>query len=542
MSLKNILSHITGTPQTEPLPHVPMVQNSAGGFVFAVDAWQRLDRFLVLGVDGGSYYASERKLTKENATAVARCVSLDGARTVARIVAISEAGRAPKNDPAILALAIALKTGGLETRRLAAAAVPRVCRTATMLFALVDAVKAFGGFGRVTDRALERWYVEKSDADLALQLCKYPQRNGWSHRDLLRKAKPVPVTESQKQLFAWAVGKPAQLDASPLLQGVEAAKAASTSAEVASIIKTHRLPRECVPTTHLGDRGVWLALLESGMPLHALVRNLGKMTAVGALSPLSSTTAQVVARLRDPRQLKSARLHPLSILVAQRVYASGHGDKGSLSWTPVPEIVAALESAFRLAFDAVEPAGKRFLLGLDVSGSMGAGRVAGSPLTPREAAAAMALVLTSTEPRSVTTAFTSAGSSSWASPANAKNPISLLPLQASMTLAQAIAMTSNLPFGATDCALPMRYAAEKKLEVDCFVVLTDNETWAGDVHPVKALQAYRKQSGINARLVVVAMVSNGFTIADPNDAGMLDVVGFDTATPSVLSSFARGDA
>ena len=142
----------------------------------------------------------------------------------------------------------------------------------------------------------------------------------------------------------------------------------------------------------------------------------------------------------------------------------------------------------------------------------------------------------------------SAGAGAWSPTVTTKrssmgtgNGISPLPLQASSTLAQAIAMTSDLPFGATDCALPMRYALEKHLEVDCFVVLTDNETWAGDVHPVKALAAYRKQTGIAARLVVVGMVSNGFTIADKDDAGMLDVVGFDTATPSLISAFARGD-
>jgi 60 kDa SS-A/Ro ribonucleoprotein len=33
---------------------------------------------------------------------------------------------------------------------------------------------------------------------------------------------------------------------------------------------------------------------------------------------------------------------------------------------------------------------------------------------------------------------------------------------------------------------------------------------------------------------------NGFSIADPNDPGMLDVVGFDTATPQLVSDFARG--
>ena len=37
----------------------------------------------------------------------------------------------------------------------------------------------------------------------------------------------------------------------------------------------------------------------------------------------------------------------------------------------------------------------------------------------------------------------------------------------------------------------------------------------------------------------IFMVSNGFTIADPRDRGMLDVVGFDTATPQLISDFAR---
>jgi 60 kDa SS-A/Ro ribonucleoprotein len=34
------------------------------------------------------------------------------------------------------------------------------------------------------------------------------------------------------------------------------------------------------------------------------------------------------------------------------------------------------------------------------------------------------------------------------------------------------------------------------------------------------------------------MVANEFSIARPDDAGQLDVVGFDTATPQVLSDFA----
>ena len=72
------------------------------------------------------------------------------------------------------------------------------------------------------------------------------------------------------------------------------------------------------------------------------------------------------------------------------------------------------------------------------------------------------------------------------------------------------------------------------------MIYTDTETWAGDVHPAQALRDYRQRIRHRARLVVVGMVSNGFTIADPDDRRMLDVVGFDTATPQLITDFARG--
>lgn len=92
----------------------------------------------------------------------------------------------------------------------------------------------------------------------------------------------------------------------------------------------------------------------------------------------------------------------------------------------------------------------------------------------------------------------------------------------------------------TGRALPMLYARERGLAIDLFVIYTDSETWAGTIHPDQALRRYRESNGIAAKLVVVGMTSNGFTIADPNDAGMLDVVGFDSAAPAVIVSFARG--
>jgi 60 kDa SS-A/Ro ribonucleoprotein len=116
-------------------------------------------------------------------------------------------------------------------------------------------------------------------------------------------------------------------------------------------------------------------------------------------------------------------------------------------------------------------------------------------------------------------------------------PLAISPRQ---RLDDVVKTVSDLPFGGTDCALPMLYAQAHELEIDTFAIYTDSETWAGSIHPAQALQDYRQASGIAARLVVVGMVSNGFSIADPADPGMLDVVGFDTATPQLISDFARG--
>ena len=122
------------TPQSQPIPGTAQVRNDNAGYVWAVDDWARLDRFLILGSEGGTFYATERKLTRESAAAVLRCIAADGARVVERIVAVSEAGRAPKNDPAIFALALAASQGNDETRRAALVALPRVCRIEGLVF------------------------------------------------------------------------------------------------------------------------------------------------------------------------------------------------------------------------------------------------------------------------------------------------------------------------------------------------------------------------------------------------------------------------
>jgi 60 kDa SS-A/Ro ribonucleoprotein len=485
---------------------------------------------LVLGSEGGTYYIQPRALTLENANAVMRCLESDGVRVVSRVVEISEAGRAPKNDPALFVLAMAAGLGDAAARKAALEALPRVARTGTHLFHFLSFVENFRGWGRALRRAVGAWYTDKEAGQLAYQAVKYQQRDGWSHRDALRLAHPAAPTPQHDAIFHWitqgweGVGvDPHPEEALRLIWAMERAKAVTQETEVVQLITDYRLPWEAIPTQWLASPQVWDALLPQ-MPMTALIRNLARMTANGLLAPLSDATQFVIERLADADRLQRARLHPIAVLAALMTYQQGQGTRGKLTWQPLPRIVDALDNAFYHSFGNVTPSGKRLVLALDVSGSMTWGMVGGvAGLTPRVASAAMALVTAATEQHYAMVAFS-----------HEMVPLNISPRQ---RLDDVIKVTDNLPFGRTDCALPMLWALENKVSADAFIVYTDSETWFGQTHPVQALAQYREKMGIPAKLVVVGMVSNGFTIADPNDAGMLDVVGFDTATPQIISDF-----
>ena len=532
------------TSQSERIPGTNQVLNAAGGYTWQLDDWARLDRFLVLGTEGGTYYAGERELTIDNAHTVARCIAADGPRTIARIVDISVAGRAPKNDPAIFSLAMAAKLGDEPTRRAAYAALPKVCRIGTHLMHFAEYAQGFGGWGRGMRKAVGSWFNTKPATDLAFQLAKYQSRDGWSNRDLLRLAHPRAASPSHDRLFAWAVkgelpegalGDPA----CELIVAMTELKKLEAPREAAKLIAAKRIPRECVPTELLTHPEIWEALLEA-MPMTAMIRNLATMTRVGVIAPMSAATHKVVAQLRDAQRLAKARIHPIAVLAALLTYKSGRSVRGTGTWTPVPAILDALDAAFYASFGIVEPAGKRMLLALDVSGSMGSGTIAGVPgLTPRVATAAMSLVTAATEREHAFIAFTSASGGYGGQWGGGESGITSLSISPRQRLDDVTAAVDKLPMGGTDCALPMIWAQKHRVDVDTFCVYTDNETWAGNVHPAQALRAYRDARGIPAKLVVVGMTSTGFSVADPNDAGMIDVVGFDTSTPPVIADFAR---
>jgi len=549
------------TPQSQPIPGSDQIRNSGGGYSWQVDDWQRLDRFLILGAEGGTYYIGERDLVKQNHDSIVCCIREDGVRAVKRIVEISESGRAPKNDPAIFALALVATHGKDDAKADAFANLSKVCRTGTHLFHFAEYVNAMRGWGRGLRKAVARWYLDREPSDLALQVVKYQQRDGWSHGDLLRLAHPAPVQPKQQAILRWALtgmdgiaqvrtvkrringvereSTYAAVGELPrIIEAFEQAKHALNKAEIVKLITEFDLPREAIPTQWLNEVEVWDALLQR-MPLTAMIRNLSKMTSIGLLKPFSTAAKLVVEKLRNEQALKRARVHPMSILIAEKIYAQGQGDKGKLKWEPVGKIVDALDDAFYATFANVEPCGKPLLLALDVSGSMACSFIAGSCLTAREASAAMALITAATEPEHEIVAFSAGPHGFGGMHGGGESGITPVAISPRMRLPDVIKHIEAIPMGGTDCALPMVWARRNKLNVAGFITYTDSETWAGDIHPAQALRNYRDEFIADAKAVVVGMTSNGFTLADPNDRGMLDVVGFDTTAPAVISDFVR---
>jgi len=557
--MADILTSIStrSTPQHQKA-RLEQVQNAAGGYVFEISDEARLHRFLTLGTADSTYYTSAKDLTRENADVLFRAIAADPVKVINHIVEISVAGRAPKQNPALFALAVAASHGTDDARRTALAVLPQVARTGSTLFTFIKYAEQFRGWGPAFVKAIARWYNEKPVDQVAYQVLKYRNRENMRHDDVLRQAHPVGDA-AHNALYNWLAatspsagtrrkahgegrdlyGNPVDTPLPELVEAYRRLRSATHVRDVLAVLNDNgNISWEMIPDEYLNEALVWESLISHTLPQTALLRQLPRITNLN----LGSGTMKLVAdQLQNPEVLKRARVHPVDVLVAQKTYAQGHGEKGKLNWTPHRRITDALDAAFYASYGAVEPANKRTLIALDVSLSM-AGKVAdwldcsGLPLAPREACAAISLVTANTEKDYRVAGFCSGG---WQRGiGRGGRGLTELDISPRRRLDDVVRYISQLSAGGTDVALPMLWAAANKVAIDTFTVWTDNETWAGDVHPYQALEQYRQKMGIDAKLVVVAMTATGTSVCDPRDPlRQMDISGFDSTVPQLIADF-----
>jgi hypothetical protein len=346
------------------------------------------------------------------------------------------------------------------------------------------------------------------------------------------------------------------IDTAVYLKAIMEIEACTTSVadlyKALKLVRDHGLVREQIPTHLLNSSDVWTELLKSkgangkqnGMPLEALMRNLGKLSSLPNFMP--TNTEFICARLSSDEDIQKSRIHPFKALIASKIYGMGKALKGALAWTVSPRVHDQLTTTFMRSFKNVAPTGRRYMAALDVSGSMSVACMGCPAISCRQASAALAHILYETEPHVYVRGFTSSTTSGYSissrpvSPDDGFRNFDHL-VRRGMTLDQFIRAT-DAPYGATDCSLPMLRAIDENLDVDVFIIMTDNETFAGKVHPQVALENYRKHANKpDAKLIVVGMTANSLTIADPNDRNTLNLAGFDASMPEIIAMFVRGE-
>jgi 60 kDa SS-A/Ro ribonucleoprotein len=340
------------------------------------------------------------------------------------------------------------------------------------------------------------------------------------------------------------------IDVAVYLSAIMEMEACTTSVsdlyKAIKLVRDHGLVREQIPTHLLNSSDIWKELLmskgangkQTGMPLEALTRNLGKLSSLPNFMGQENTNT-VCTRLSSEEDIQRSRIHPFKVLVASKIYGAGKALKGALAWTVSAQVRDTLTSTFMRSFKNVAPTGKRYMAALDVSGSMDVACMGCAAISCRQASAALAQVLYETEHSGNGHVYVRGFSAAQVPGAGFYNfdPY----VRRGMTLDQFITAT-NAPFGATDCSLPMRRAIDEGLNVDVFIIMTDSETFAGAMHPQVALENYRKHANKpNAKLIVVGMTANSLTIADPNDRNTLNLAGFDASMPEIIAMFVRGE-
>lgn len=356
----------------------------------------------------------------------------------------------------------------------------------------------------------------------------------WTHRDILRLSHSKP----NSAVANFMLGKGVDSDAPTILHGFQRMQAVNSAGEAVVVLSEYKnLPWEAIPTQFLKDAEVWKTLFYNGqLNGQALVRNVTRLAKIDAFKDVKFA-GDYAAKLADAEMIAKTKLHPINFLNAFGVYQNGQlvGGSGGYygyasrqkTWNTNAKVAGALEAGFYASFKNVNPSNKRQLLAIDTSGSMtwhGPAGLVG--LDCREAAAAMAMITVRTEPYVDVIGF--------------GTNVQHADISASDNLATVQRKIDRLPATGTDLSLPVEYARKNKLDFDAFVDYTDNETWAGRIHPFQSLKKYRAERGIDARLAVVGFVSTPFTIADPNDRGSMDFVGFDSNGPAVMADFIAG--
>lgn len=534
-------------------------------------ALARLRRFLYTGLEGNRYQPGRRDFSAESVQSVPSLLADKRGVEVVKEVLCFAKGEPKTLCPDALAYVLALcaASDDAATKTAAYRAFKEVCSSPTQLFAVtrfLESVSQGTGWGRAHRNAVAAWYTWRKPRELAAQVTKVVCRHRWTHQDVIRLAHVRPpasnlgvslvlryltkgfqaAEEYLAEERAKGVVDPEAAEVLAYLRGVHEVKRTSDEQTAARLVEMHDLALEHVPTHFLKSKEMWVCLVPR-LPLRLLLEQLPRL-ARGGLLRGGCLVRPLLERLQSDNSLADSGcpLGPLETYALGRCLegcssAPGAGPSTQHSRggahtggkrghrhhrSQLEDVLASLHVS---SFKTVPTTGKRYLVAVDVRSPMAHGRTVGlGALTPAEASGLLLQALARAETGVTALAFSARG-------------LVDMEINNKMTLSDISRRMRETPMGPVNVSLPLRWAREQKRPFDLFLVCTDNQTQAWDVHPAEALKEYREALNLpQAQLVTCAMCSHGFSLAPPDEFGMLDIAGFDTNVLRIIQDFASG--
>jgi 60 kDa SS-A/Ro ribonucleoprotein len=482
--------------------------NEAGGKAYAFTPKHALAQYAVTGCLNGTFYAdAETQLQR-----VLELAGAAGSEFTAKVAIYSRERGHMKDMPALLCAALSV----LDAEKLKAV-FPRVCDDAKMVRNFVQILRS-GAVGRkslgsVPKKLVQRWLDSRSDE----QLFRATVGQSPSLADLVKMVHPRPANPQRAAFYGWLLGREHEKAALPdCVKGFEAFKRGE-SKDVPDV------PFQMLTALSLGQPE-WTVIARRA-PWQMTRMNLNTFARHGVFSDRKVT--QVVAeRLREPANVRRARVFPYQLMVA-------HAQADAA----VPaEVREALQDAMEVALENVPAIDGRVVVCPDVSGSMqspATGHRKGSTSAVRcvDVAALVAAALVRKNRGAEVLPFS-----------DDVVPVRLNPRDSVLTNAQTLA---KLPSGGTNCSAPLRRLNREKASADLVVLVSDNQSWV-DGHgggrstaTMAEWETFRRRNP-NARLVCLDIQPYGSTQAKER-ADILNVGGFSDAVFEILATFAKGE-
>lgn len=482
--------------------------NEAGAKAYAFTPKQTLAQYAVTGCLNGTFYADAE-------TQLQRVLELAGAagpEFTAKVAIYSRQKGHMKDMPALLCAALSV----LDAEKLKAV-FPRVCDDAKMVRNFVQILRS-GAVGRkslgsVPKKLVQQWLDARTDE----QLFRATVGQSPSLADVVKMVHPRPANPGRAAFYGWLLGREHQAAALPdCVKGFESFKRGE-SKDVPDV------PFQMLTALSLGQPE-WTAIARRA-PWQMTRMNLNTFARHGVFSD-RQVTGLVAERLREPANVRRARVFPYQLMVA-------HAQTDAA----VPaEVREALQDAMEVALENVPAIDGRLVVCPDVSGSMQSpvtGHRKGSTSAVRcvDVAALVAAALVRKNRDAEVLPFS-----------DDVVPVRLNPRDSVLTNAKVLA---KLPSGGTNCSAPLRRLNRDKASADLVVLVSDNQSWV-DGHgggrstaTMAEWETFRRRNP-NARLVCLDIQPYGSTQAKER-ADILNVGGFSDAVFEILATFAKGE-